>query len=107
MAPVLLAINNAGFQIDELVCGMASGVDIAAYKWAKRKRIKIYEFYAPWYSKDGELDRDAGFKRNERMAEFADALIAVWDGESKGTKHMINCMKLRGKPLYCLDTSEL
>lgn len=27
------------------------------------------------------------------MAEIADALIAFWDGSSKGTKHMIDIAK--------------
>jgi hypothetical protein len=32
------------------------------------------------------------------MAEVADALIAFWDGESKGTKHMIDIMNNKGLP---------
>lgn len=34
------------------------------------------------------------------MAQYADALIAVWDGESKGTLHMINSMNNIGKPVF-------
>ena len=30
------------------------------------------------------------------MAEYADALVAFWDGESKGTKHMIETAKEKG-----------
>ena len=30
-----------------------------------------------------------GYIRNEEMAKNADALVAFWDGESHGTKHMI------------------
>lgn len=33
--------------------------------------------------------RGAGFKRNVRMAKYADALVAFWNGKSPGTKHMI------------------
>jgi hypothetical protein len=32
------------------------------------------------------------------MSEYADALLAFWDGTSPGTKNMIKCMKLEGKP---------
>ena len=38
----------------------------------------------------------AGYLRNKQMAEYADALIAFWDGESKGTKHMIDLAKKNG-----------
>lgn len=42
----------------------------------------------------------AGLKRNGRMADYGDALIAVWDGESPGTKNMIDQMRKRGKLYY-------
>ena len=34
------------------------------------------------------------------MANYADALIAFWDGNSKGTKHMIELAKSRGLKVY-------
>ena len=30
------------------------------------------------------------------MSEYADALIAFWDGESRGTKHMIDIVTEKG-----------
>jgi hypothetical protein len=33
------------------------------------------------------------------MAQYADALVAVWDGESRGTDHMIGEMQKLGKPV--------
>ena len=53
--------------------------------------------FIPDWDKDG---RSAGYKRNAEMAEYADALIAVWDGDSKGTKHMIECMNKLNKKVY-------
>ena len=38
--------------------------------------------------------------RNREMAEYADALLAVWDGESKGTANMILEMHRMGKPVF-------
>ena len=35
--------------------------------------------------------------RNGEMAEYADMLIAFWDGKSVGTQDMINKMKKLGK----------
>ena len=34
------------------------------------------------------------------MANYADALLAIWDGKSKGTGHMIRQMVLLDKPIY-------
>ena len=42
-------------------------------------------FLADW----DQFGKSAGYKRNIQMAEHADALIAIWDGKSKGTMHMI------------------
>ena len=38
--------------------------------------------------------------RNHEMVEYADALVAVWDGKSRGTQHMILNMQKTGKPVY-------
>ena len=55
----------------------------------KSMDIKLSTSPADW-----DLDgKSAGFKRNVKMAEYADALVAFWDGESKGTKHMIETAK--------------
>ena len=52
----------------------------------------ITQFPADW-NKQGKAAR---YKRNEQMANYANALIAFWDGKSKGTKHMIKLAKSRG-----------
>ena len=42
--------------------------------------------------------KKAGYMRNEEMAKVADGAIIFWDGESKGTKHMIDlCKKFKLK----------
>ena len=38
----------------------------------------------------------AGPLRNEKMARVADALIAFWDGKSRGTKNMIDLANMKG-----------
>ena len=40
--------------------------------------------------------KSAGYRRNVDMAESADALVALWDGVSNGTKHMINIARQKG-----------
>ncbi len=82
-------IEKTTTRITSLVCGMARGVDTLAYNWAKRNNIPVDEYPAQW----DLYGKSAGYRRNVQMAENADALIAIWDGESKGTKHMINIAK--------------
>lgn len=72
--------------ITAVICGMAQGADMMGYKWAKEKGIEIAEFPADWNG----LGKSAGYARNEQMAQNAEALVAFWDGKSKGTKHMID-----------------
>jgi len=83
----------------EIVSGGAKGADSLGEKYAKEKGYKIKQFNADWNS----LGKSAGYIRNKEMAEYADALIAFWDGESKGTKHMINLAnknKLKVRVIY-------
>lgn len=82
-----------------LICGMARGADMAAYcVWRDIFDLPIMKFPADW---DAE-PRRAGYIRNEKMAQYADVLIAFWDGESRGTKHMIETMHKLGKPVYVI-----
>ena len=69
-----------------LVSGTARGADRLAEKWATEKGLCISSFPADWNTHG----KSAGYKRNVEMAENADALVAFWDGMSKGTQHMIN-----------------
>ena len=69
-----------------VVCGMARGADSLGEQYAKEKGYEIRYFPADWKS----LGKSAGYKRNEQMAQNADALVAFWDGQSCGTKHMID-----------------
>ena len=94
------AVVESGFGITEVVCGGAAGADQAGQLWARRNGVAHTEkrFYVT--NEEWMLSRGAGMARNIRMAEYADALIAIWDGKSRGTKHMIDEMQDRGKPVY-------
>ena len=69
----------------EVVCGLARGADNLGKQLAEARGIKVAEFPADWDTHG----KSAGYKRNEQMAHYADTLIAFWDGESRGTQHMI------------------
>lgn len=68
---------------------MAQGADRLGERYGKERGYSIRYFPADW---DGK-GRSAGFIRNEEMAKNADALVAFWDGQSRGTKHMIETAK--------------
>ena len=79
------AIFSAPWIITEIVSGGARGVDTLGEQAAAALGIPVKVFPADW----DRLKRAAGPIRNGQMAEYADALIAVWDGSSRGTADMI------------------
>lgn len=78
--------------VSEVVSGTARGVDRMGEVLAKSQDITIKQFPADW----DEYGKRAGMIRNGEMADYADALFAVWDGKSKGTKQMIDNAKMKG-----------
>lgn len=95
---VRIAVLNREFYgvITEVVSGAARGVDRLGEQWAKENDVPIKQFIPDW---DG-LGKKAGYVRNREMGDYADALIALWDGESKGTKGMIEYAQKKGLKVY-------
>ena len=104
ISALIAGINQSGFNITEVVCGCARGVDTLGENWADENNVPVKSFSPNWYDNEGNYDRTAGNKRNEVMGRYADALIAIWDGISPGTLHMIKFMKQQNKPLYVFRT---
>ena len=69
-----------------IISGTARGADKLGEDYAIERGQSILRFPADW----DKYGKSAGYKRNEEMAKVADMLIAFWDGESRGTKHMID-----------------
>lgn len=90
-----LAQNNVPV-VTEVVCGLAKGSDASGKEWAENYDIAVAEFPADW-DKHG---RGAGHIRNAEMAKYGDALLLIWDGESKGSLGMKQQMQKLGKPIY-------
>ena len=82
--------------ITEVVSGCAKGIDTAAILWAESHSIPVKKYPAVW-TVDGKTDMAAGFKRNVLMADYCEAAIIIWDGKSRGTKHMMSELDKRGK----------
>lgn len=99
------AMSFCDWEITEVVCGMAKGADTLGLRWAGKKDIPVKKFPAAW----NKYGNGAGMRRNAEMAEYADALIAVWDGESKGTQNMIKLARNKGLRVlvYCTHLGEI
>jgi len=88
--------------ISEVVSGGAFGVDQLGEKWARSYGVPVKPFYLT--NEDWLLfGNRAGIVRNQEMAEYADILIAIWDGKSNGTANMVEEMKKLDKPVYLFD----
>lgn len=78
-----------------IISGLARGADMLGARYAQEREIPVLKFPADWEC----LGKRAGMVRNLQMLEVADAVIAFWDGQSRGTAHTINEAKKRGLPL--------
>ena len=76
----------------EIVSGTARGADQLGEKYAKEREYSIKQFPADWDTHS----KAAGYIRNAEMADYADGLIAFWDGKSRGTKGMLETAKKKG-----------
>jgi len=88
-------------QITEIVSGNCRGADKAGERFARIANIKLTVFPANWHTHG----KKAGYIRNVAMANYADALIAIWDKKSKGTKHMIDIAKKKGLKVFVHEIS--
>lgn len=76
-----------------IITGAAKGADKLGSLYARNHNIPLKEFPADWNT----YGRAAGPIRNQQMSDYAlhevPVLIVFWDGESRGTKNMINIAK--------------
>ena len=88
-------MNDDGLlTVEGIISGGARGADKYAENFAKDVSLPI-EVFKPDWKLHGKR---AGYLRNITMLEQegVDLVIALWDGESKGTKHTIDCALSRG-----------
>ncbi len=76
-----------------IVSGGARGADLLGERFAKEYGFKLMRFPADWKV----YGKQAGPVRNRQMLNYAKeeqgALLAFWDGKSRGTKNMIDIAK--------------
>ena len=83
----IISTDDLAQRMVEMVHGGAKGVDQTAKEIVEEHwdNTEITCFEPDWE----EHGKAAGPIRNQEMAEYADSLIAIWDGESSGTRSMI------------------
>lgn len=96
-------MSKKGMNVTEIVSGGARGVDKFGEEIGVQYGIPVKVFPAHWDA----YGKKAGFLRNAAMAEYADALIAIWDGKSRGTKMMIELAQKKGLPVEIYRTDEV
>lgn len=94
-ALIAQAVADSGFDVTAVFSGCARGADLAGEKWAQANDKMVCHW--PYIS---HLGKYGGFQRNAQMAHFADALILVRYGDSKGSGHMLTIAKKRGIPFH-------
>ena len=85
--------------ISTVISGCARGIDTVGAEWAADNCIIVKSMPAKW-DKHG---KSAGYIRNKEMAKEGDKLLAIWDGDSKGTLNMITEMQKLGKPVHIME----
>jgi hypothetical protein len=93
---LLEALEGVDWEISEILSGGAKGGDRLGELYAQKRKIPLKVYPADWKTHG----RKAGILRNSEMADDADALIALWDGTSKGTGNMIETATKRGLIVY-------
>lgn len=97
------AIKESNLQISTVVSGGAKGVDALGERYAEEMNLQLNIYPADWETHG----RSAGPIRNRKMAENAEALIALWDGESRGTKNMIETATKKGLIVFVKRTDQI
>lgn len=90
--------KEMGWDITEVVCGKAPGIDTYGEVWAAAHGVPVKPFPADW----GQFGKRAGFMRNEQMGEYGEALIAITNG-SPGTAHMIRTARAKKMPVIVIE----
>jgi len=86
----------------KIISGGAIGVDSFAGEYAGINKIELQIFRPNW----AKYGRKAGFIRNEDIIKNCDICLAIWDGESHGTKHDLGLCEQYKKDLVLFNVKE-
>lgn len=83
-------------EVTEIISGGANGADKLGEILATKLNKTLTIMPAEW----DKYGKAAGYRRNEDMAELGDAVLVLYDGVSKGSKHMIELAKKHNKKVW-------
>jgi len=86
----------------KIISGGARGIDTFAEDFAHNFNIDLQVFKPDW----AKYGRKAGFIRNEDIIKNCDICLAIWDGESHGTKHDLELCEQYKKDLVLFNLKE-
>ena len=81
--------------VELIISGGAKGIDTLAEQYADVHGIEKL-IIRPQYDRFG---RAAPIKRNEQMVDACDVVLAIWDGESRGTRYTLDYARKKGKKI--------
>ena len=90
----------------KFISGTCRGADVLGEHFAYTYEYEVVRFPAAW----DIYGKSAGYRRNVEMAKYASeaygVLFAFWDGQSRGTKHMIDLAKRYGLEIHVVNYKE-
>ncbi len=94
-----VARSGWGPEITEVVSGGCRGIDLAGELWAEANTWGTFPVkrFLPEWENEGKA---AGPIRNQLMADYADALILIWDGSSRGSMDMLKRAEAKKLRIY-------
>lgn len=99
---IIAGMLQVDWDISEIVSGGALGVDSYGEEWADCQSLALKVFRADWE----KYGRAAGPIRNLEMVGYGDALVAFWDGSSRGTRHIIAEARKKGLRLVVFQRDD-
>lgn len=99
---LLKAIDKISWKITKIVSGGARGVDKLGERYAKENNLPLQIYPPNW----NEYGKRAGIIRNLKMIEENEALLAIWNGKSSGTRHTIGFAQNMGLLNYVYNVKD-
>ena len=105
-ALVETAMRQSGLEgkITQIALRGASGIALLGQQYADEHVLPVRQFDPNW-NRGGRHDNRAELQRDDDLASYADAAVAVWDRKSGDNSYLIRTMVGLGKETHVYDES--
>ena len=90
-------------KITEVITGGARGIDTIAFRTAEAVGIRNLQFLPDREKFPGKLIVKAFQERNRQIVDSCDVWLAVWDGNSHGTRNTLAYARKVRKPAFLIQ----